>query len=152
MSNFTEKIGRQLEELRTKVLTPEERAVMTILWTRWRDEKGKITQIDIARSQPWMGCHKKYEMEITARPDETTLRKVRQIIRDLRVVKFAPILSSRDGYWIPRNEREVNEYLERLEQEAKAQIISWLETHRSMKITFGVSSNYLDEQQKLWPE
>lgn len=150
MSNFKEKVNRQLEELRTKFLTPEERAVMTILWRNFKEGKGRVTQIDIARSEPWLGCHQKHEYDKVERPDETTLRKVRQIIRDLRVIRYAPILSDRNGYWIPSNEKEVEQYLDRLEKEAKAQIISWLETHRSMKVTFGVSSEYLEDQQKLW--
>lgn len=150
VSNFKEKITRQLEELRLKKLTPEERAVMTVLWKRWKDGGGRVTQMDIARSEPWLGCHEKYEMDRVRKPDETTLRKVRQIIRDLRVTHYAPILSDRAGYWIPKGENEVREYLDRLEAEAKAQIQSWLETHRSMEVTFGMSCEYLRTQQKLW--
>lgn len=152
MSNFKDKIERQLEELRRKNLSKEERAVMTVLWQKWKAGSEKVTQVDIARHEVWMGCHEKYEAGRVARPDETTLRKVRQIIRDLRVNHFAPILSSRDGYWIPKTETEVKQYLERLEAEAKAQIQSWLETHKSMEVTFGMSCEYLQAQQKLWPQ
>jgi len=150
MSNFKEKINRQIEELRGKMLSPEERSVMTILWRNFKEGKGKVTQIDIARSEPWLGCHEKHEYDRTSRPDETTLRKVRQIIRDLRVIRYAPILSDRNGYWIPASEREVQEYLNRLEQESKAQMLSWMETNRSMKLTFGMSLEHLEDQQKLW--
>ena len=150
MSNFKEKITRQLEELRLKKLTPEERAVMTVLWKKWQNNEGRVTQMEIAKTEPWLKCHEKYELGVVPRPDETTLRKVRQIVRDLRVVMFAPILSDRNGYWIPSNEREVKEYLDRVESEAKAQIKSWLETGRAMKVAFGMTSEFLDEQQKLW--
>lgn len=151
MSNFKEKISKQLDDLRRKNLSNEERAVMTVLWVKWQRGTGKATQTDIAKAEPWMKCHEKYEQGVVINPDETTLRKVRQIIRDLRVIHFAPILSDRHGYWIPTSENEVDAYLKRIESEAKAQIKSWIETGKSMKIAFGVTSQFLNDQQTIWP-
>lgn len=127
-------------------MIPEEVSVMSQLYTAWKNAGGKtkkITQNQIAKADGWMGAHTKHER---SRSNETTLRKVRQVIRDLRINYGAPILSDRDGYWIPQTEKEVKEYLDRIEIEAKAQAKAWFETYKAMDKVLGVRSEYFESQ------
>lgn len=130
MDAFQETIKARVLALAGRALTDEERAVMANLWSNYG--KGKVTQLQIARSERWMGCHPKHEADIRANKMETTTRQVRQIIRDLRVKWEVPIISDVNGYWIVTSQEEAQEYLNRLEIEAKAQIKSWIETSHAM--------------------
>lgn len=146
-----EKIKALIDAMRSLNLTDEEKAVMNcILGTFTVSVNGKqkkITQTEIARSERWLGSQKKFE-----RPsEESTLRKVRQIIRDLRLKRCAPILSDRDGYWIPSSQNEIDEYLKNLEITAKAQTKAWFETYQAMQRTFEVKSDYFERQNSLFP-
>lgn len=131
MTDFQELIKTRVLDLSKEDLTPEEKAVMANLWSNYG--QGKVTQLMIARSERWMGCHPKHEADIRANKMETTTRQVRQIIRDLRVKWEVPIISDVKGYWIVTSQEEAEEYLDRLEIEAKAQIKSWIETSNAMK-------------------
>lgn len=131
MTDFQELIKTRVLALSKEDLTPEEKAVMANLWSNYG--QGKVTQLMIARSERWMGCHPKHEADIRANKMETTTRQVRQIIRDLRVKWEVPIISDVKGYWIVTSQEEAEEYLDRLEIEAKAQIKSWIETSNAMK-------------------
>ena len=105
----------------------------------------RITQRQIALSEKLLGCHPIYESNINLpNPNESTLRKVRQVIRDLRLNHNAPILSDVKGYFIPQDQNEIDEYLNRIEKMAKAQAISWRETYQHMKNTFEVESDYFE--------
>lgn len=131
-----------------KPMSPEEHAVLALLYHGFVQENGeRMTQREIAASEKWMGAVEEYEK--VPHDIETTLRKVRQVIRSLRIVHKAPILSDKNGYWIPSSELEVNEYLERLELEAKAQSKAWFETYGAMKTAFGVQSLYFEKQSSL---
>lgn len=148
-----DRINDMLEALKKRNLTPEERAVMRILYNAWQSgSKAHITQRDIAKSEAWLGCHERHEADKVQDPTETTLRKVRQIVRDLRLKHNAPVLSDRDGYWIPSESRDVQEYLQRIEQEAKSQARAWFETYRAMRDTFGVQSAFFEGKQSLFDE
>lgn len=104
---------------------------------------GPVRQRDIAyRVALWK--HEVHEEHIQT--GETTLRKVRQVIRDLRIKYGAPILSDRRGYWIPTTKEEVELYLTKMEREAQAQAKSWMITYNTMKKNFNVQSNFFD----LW--
>lgn len=131
MTDFQELIKTRVLALSKEDLTPEEKAVMANLWSNYG--QGKVTQLMIARSERWMGCHPKHEADIRANKMETTTRQVRQIIRDLRVKWEVPIISDVKGYWIVNSQEEAQEYLSRLEIEAKAQIKSWIETSDAME-------------------
>jgi hypothetical protein len=131
MTDFQELIKKRVLALANEPLTPEEKAVMANLWSNYG--QGKVTQLMIARSERWMGCHPKHEADIRANKMETTTRQVRQIIRDLRVKWEVPIISDVKGYWIVNSQEEAQEYLSRLEVEAKAQIKSWIETSDAME-------------------
>lgn len=149
-AEFTQKLTTILEDLKHKALSKEERAVMSVIYQAWLKGGKKVTQRDIAKSERWLGCNKKHELDIVKDPKETTLRKVRQIVRDLRVTHRAPILSDRKGYWIPLTFSEVNQYLVRIEGEAKAQAAAWFETYRAMQKTFEVESKFFEQQASLF--
>lgn len=149
-----EKIEKIIENLRRQVghWSPEERAVMRLLYQRWQHDDGtirKITQSEISESEEWLGSHPKHEGYMS---NQTTLRKVRQIIRDLRVNRGAPIISDREGYWIPTRKDQIDEYIERIEITAKAQAAAWFETYRAMDRVLGVKSEYFESQQKFFHE
>lgn len=145
-----DRINDMLEALKKRNLTPEERAVMKVLYPVWQAQsKVHTTQREIAKSAEWLGCSK-HEVDKVQNPSETTLRKVRQIVRDLRLKHNAPILSDRDGYWIPSDSRDVQEYLQRIEQEAKSQARAWFETYKAMKDTFGVQSAFFEGSRPLF--
>ena len=107
----------------------------------------KISQRDIANSEPWLGCHGKFEGDIVSRnkQHESTLRKVRQIVHDLRVDFGIPIISDRHGYWIPTNEDEANAFIERLEAETKASIASKAMTYKALRNSLNVHQSKLFE-------
>lgn len=104
---------------------------------------GRITQQQIANSAEWLGSHPE-EAELKIDHRQTTLRKVRQIIRTLRLTHGAKILSDKKGYYFPANNSEVTEYIQRLEKVARAQSLAWLETYSAMKVNFGAYSEYFE--------
>lgn len=137
-----EKVQAMLNGLAAKALSPEERAVMKVIVEK-SVNKRRVTQAEIAYAVPALGSHQKFEK---GKKWDTTLRAVRQVVRDLRIKWNAPILSDSSGYYIPETEREVSDYLEQLEATAKAQSKAWFETYAAMKNAFGVTSNYFEGQ------
>jgi len=63
----------------------------------------------------------------------STLRQVRQIVRDLRIDFGQPILSGKKGYWIAEDSAEVVQYCSMLEQKAKSSAAAYFETFKAMK-------------------
>lgn len=119
-------------------LTAHESDVLTVL------RSGKHTQAQIA-AKVVVGWHPKHEAHLPI-TDESTLRKIRQIIRDLRLNHGVKILSDIDGYWITESQEEAKEYLERIERTAKAQAKSHMVTYHMMSNLFGLKSEYFDKQ------
>lgn len=119
-----------------------ERVILEILVERWRDKP--ITQRNIARTSPWLGCHPTHEADIAINKFETTTRKVRAVVRSLRINHRLPILSSIKGYWLPTEEAEVRAYLARTEKQAQAASNACLETYYAMRDTLGVTSEVLE--------
>ena len=108
---------------------------------------GRITQLDIVKKAPQLGSHEKHEGYMTI---DSTLRKVRQIIRDLRIKNGLFILSDRNGYWVMKSEEEKREYLRRLEKTAKASAKAYYVTYEAMKRNMGVNSEYFEKQTSLF--
>ncbi len=129
-------IGNKTIEVNFQAMNDMERCIFALLL------EGKKTQLQIARSENWMGGHPKFDKVKT---EETTLRQVRKIIRDLRLNHHAPILSSIDGYYVPSSEQEVVEYLERAERTARAQAKSWMVTYNSVKNIFDIKNDYFEQ-------
>lgn len=146
MTDFKKEIYAKLERLLDLNLSSEERAVLSVLMPTFRDES-KVTQIQIARTERWLGCHPKHEADIRMNKMETTTRQVRQIINDLRNKYGVPIISDRGGYWICRSEQEVNEYLSRIELQVKATAKSHFATYRAMKAALNVTNTFFESHQ-----
>ena len=106
----------------------------------------RITQQEIADSERWLGSHPIHEID----KKESTLRKIRQIIRDLRIKKGYMILSDSNGYWLMKNRQEAVEYCERIERMAKSQAKAWFETYNAMRKNFNLTSDYFEQQGKLF--
>lgn len=124
------------------MLTVEEQIVLDLI----TNTPYRITQQDIAKSYKWLGSHPKHEAE----RHETTLRKIRQIIRDLRIKHYYMILSDAKGYWMMKDKAEAIEYCDRIERMAKSQAKAWFETYNAMKKNFGLKSQYFDQQGELF--
>lgn len=113
-----------------------------------RREKKWLSQQDLMNSIPFLGKTKHDDEHYNS--SDTTKRRIRQIIRELRVDFGKPIISSSKGYRIVASKEEADEYIERLERTAKAQIISHTETYDSMKkvlAEFKVKSSYFEGKQ-----
>jgi len=124
-------------------LTKDQRLVYDLIV----NSGGRITQLDIARKAPSLGSHERHEGYLSM---ESTLRKVRQIIRDLRIKNGLFILSDRKGYWIMRNDEEKREYLTRLEKQARASAKAYHVTYECMKRNCGMRSEYFEKQLNLF--
>lgn len=107
----------------------------------------RITQLDIAR-KVFVGCHERFEGYDN--PKQSTLRKVRQIIRDLRMKHGLFVLSDTDGYWIMKSRDEAAKYIERMERIAKSSAKGYFETYQAMQKNFGVTSTYFNKQGELF--
>lgn len=125
-------------------ISREEKLVLRYLLIRWQAKKEHTTQKEITYALPEL-----FE-GMTSVSDETLFRYVRRIIRTLRIERYAPILSDRKGYYLPLTESECREYLVRMENKARAQAAAWFETYRSVKESLGISSEFFEEQGRLF--
>lgn len=145
---YFEKINRSIQEAhrRRGEMTQEMIIVMDAIVAATRSNR-KVSQREIADSEPWLGCHTKFEGELIAKnkQHESTLRQVRQIIHDLRVDFGIPIISDHNGYWIPTNESDANAFIERLEAETKASIASKAQTYKALRNSLNVQQSSLFE-------
>ena len=123
-------------------LTYDEQCVLNLI----SNANYRITQQEIADSERWLGSHPIHEIDRS----ESTLRKIRQIIRDLRIKNGYMILSDSKGYWLMKNKHEAIEYCERIERMAKSQAKAWFETYNAMRKNFNLTSDYFDQQGKLF--
>ncbi len=127
-------------------ISHEEKIILRYLLMRWQSRKERTTQREIVHAKPEL-----FEGMVHA-SEETLFRRVRRIIRDLRVKRYAPILSDRNGYYIPFSEDECREYLERMEKNARAQAAAWFETYKAMRESLGISSEFFEEQARLFSQ
>lgn len=139
---FQEMIKEKIIAIGQSDMPDDQKDVLRLLYDKWYHKRGKITQREIADTLPKLGSHKEHEH----RTEESTLRMVRQIIRNLRVYQSAPILADRNGYWIPHSEIEVADYLEKTEREVKARIASSYETYKAMKESVGITNPFFDNE------
>ena len=126
-------------------MTPDELCVYELI----EKSENKITQLQIARSEPWLGSHPRYESHLSIDYEQSTLRRVRQIVRSLRVKRGLLIISDVNGYWIMKDKQEAIEYCERTERMAKAWLRAALETYAVMKKNYDIKSDYFEQSQKL---
>ena len=124
------------------LLTDDEQSILNLI----SSTSNRITQQEIANSERWLGSHPIHEVDRR----ESTLRKIRQVIRDLRIKKGYMILSDAKGYWIMKDRQEAIEYCERIERMARSQARAWFETYNAMRKNFNLSSDYFEKQGKLF--
>jgi hypothetical protein len=124
------------------LLTDDEQSILNLI----SSANNRITQQEIANSERWLGSHPIHEIDRR----ESTLRKIRQVIRDLRIKKGYMILSDAKGYWIMKDRQEAIEYCERIERMARSQARAWFETYNAMRKNFNLSSDYFEKQGKLF--
>src|SRR3989344_4068202 len=140
---FAEKIWKMVCSFDPGKMTDEERAVMSQLGKAYKENR-HITQLDIAKSQRWLGCHPEHEKDIWSNEFETTTRQVRQTIFDLRHKYQMPIVSDNTGYYIPVSEEEARTYIVSLENMVKAQTKSLFSTYNVMKQALNMQSNFFE--------
>lgn len=116
----------------------------------------KMTQIDILESHQWLGSHPVHEAHLDINHQQSTLRRIRGLIRDLRIKHGKIILSDVHGYWIPKPGEDVElvkaqamEYLTRIEKMARAQAKAWKDTYLAMKANFNIRSEYFEQDPQL---
>lgn len=128
-----------------KELTPEEKLV----YDQIVNCEKRITQLQIAR-RVFVGCHERFEGY--DKPKESSLRKVRQIIFNLRMEHGLQILSDRKGYYImgKGDIEDAKRFIDELEITAKAQAKSYWSRYKKMSITLGVKNQYFEQQGKLF--
>jgi hypothetical protein len=107
----------------------------------------RITQLQIARAAPQLGSHEKHEGYMSM---DSTLRKIRQIVRDLVMKHGLHILSDGKGYWIKQSQEEAEKYMKIFERQAKASAKSYMQRYHVMSKVFGIRSDYFDQQGKLF--
>jgi len=123
-------------------LSRPEAAVLSLLESYWTPG-GRLSQLDIANSEKWLGCHR-HENGRVRNAAESTLRKVRQIIQDLRRNHGIPVLSDRDGYFLPSTSAEGEEYIVGLERQSRAAAASYMVTYHAMRKTLGVTNRFFE--------
>lgn len=143
MTDITTHVYQQLKSAWDKPLNKNERQVLLFLWERYAGDRRKVTQAEIADHSKQLGCHK-FEEDIVRNKRESTLRQVRQIIRTLRIEYGVPILSDRNGYWIPYTQEEVQDYVDGMERTAKAQAYAWHETYKSVRNILNTTSSFFE--------
>jgi len=124
----------------TGSLSKQEEAILTVLTDRWGDRN--VTQKEIAESRFWKDAVGTEESDSTM---ETKTRTVRRYIRNLRVKHKIAILHDERGHYLPETEQDLEDFIVRLEQEAKGRAASSMETYKTMKETLGVSSPLFEQ-------
>lgn len=128
-------------------LSTEERSVMKVIMDRSIADQW-TTQIEIAKSEPWLGCHPEHEADIVKNVFETTTRKVREVVASLRKKHLLPVISGRMGYKLPADMDEFHDYMKRAEGEARARAASSMKTVYCMAKALGVETT----QMQFWQE
>lgn len=123
-----------------KVLSPREEAILSVLTNSWSDRP--VTQKEIAESFQWKKANPEGHEDTHI---DTITRKVRKAVHNLRVTHRLPILHNNEGHFLPSCEQDIQDFITRLELEAKGRAASTMNTYRVMKDIVGVSSNLFEE-------
>jgi hypothetical protein len=133
---FKNTVKTSIKKLFFMIKTSEELTVASMILNAWI-AGAKVTQRRIAEDADWIGVHPSYEG--TAKDAgfiETSSRRVRQIVRDLRLKYGLPILSDSDGYYFPFSAQDQEKYIKRVEMEVAARNRASLETIEKMRSIF----------------
>ena len=126
-------------------LTTDEKAVYDCIV----NSNGRVTQLQISRAAPNLGSSAKHEGYLS---HDSTLRKIREIIRTLRLKHKMQILSDKKGYFLKRTDEDAKTYMETLERSAKASAKSFMVTYAEMSKILGIRSDFFEKQGKLFED
>lgn len=141
METFAYKIGSREVTIDLAAMNDKEKVVLSLIsFNGIPSGTKRITQRQIANSARWLGVHPVHEKDLKINKSESTLRQIRQIVRDLRIKHHAPILSDAKGYWIPKTMEEVSAALDSMEAVARSQAAAWFETYHEMTTCFGTQT------------
>lgn len=118
-------------------LNDEEKQIYTIIF-----QANRIKQEEVAK-RTIVGYHPKYEKAKL----ESTERKVRQIVHDLRIKHGIPLISDSKGYFIAH---KVDDSVEAYMAKLSATLVSHLVTYNILKKHFGMTNKQVEEQLKLF--
>lgn len=151
MSNneYIDTIRKRVVGIVSTLREPEDRWVAEYILHKWESWK-KVTQRELAEAAPWIGPHVHFETKAAEKGFfDTTTRRVREIVRNLRVKHGMPILSDHDGYYFPWYPDQCRLMLTKMEREVYARARSSYETYREMQKIFGVSSEKMERFGKI---
>ena len=137
------------KKIRRNILSDERVRMehITVLNILVKNHGKPIKQDDIYVLNPDIGAHRKHISYNNKR--DNALRKIRQLIRDLRVNFNIPILSSNKGYYLPSSHSDAVEFLERFEKVVNAQRRSWNTTLYMLEDSLEVNSSIFKKINKL---
>jgi hypothetical protein len=135
MRNYKQEIASDIIQLMIdKALSPSEEAVLSVLTKNW--SLGAVSQKDIVHSDEWKKAHPLYVNADT----NTSTRKLRKVINNLRIKHKLPILHNQFGHFLPDEKDHVEEFIRKLEADTKAQVCSKLETYQQIKDIFQIET------------
>lgn len=121
---------------KSKELNKEETTIVSLIHVSWANGE-KITQRDLAQNAKWIGVHPQWETKTSESGFiDTSSRRVRSIIRDLRVKHHMQILSDDKGYFFPFDRQDHIRVFRRMECEVLARNKSSLETYHELQRAF----------------
>lgn len=82
----------------------------------------------------------------------SAMRRLRKTVHNLRKYHYAPIASDDNGYYIPKNELEAVEFLNREKRRIRSSIISLRVIFKAFEITYGMRDSEFEKQSQLFPE
>jgi hypothetical protein len=104
-----------------------------------------LRQDEIAEHARWLGAHPVHEAHRAER-HQTTLRRVRGVVHELRTRHGVPVLSQAGGrgagYYLPESTADAEAFLRRKEREARAAARSFMVTYHALHASLGLSSVY----------
>lgn len=129
-------------------MSPDAQAVLWVICER-SNQSQWVTQDQIAATEKWLGHHPVHEEQV-GKKKQSTLRQVRQIVRDIRIEYGIPVISGRAGYKLPETNEEARAYLIDLEREAKAQAAAWYRTYKAMSQALSLQSSFFEQQREFY--
>lgn len=126
---FRDLISRKITNAKG-TMSLDEVVVVEILILNW-SEGMVISQKEIAAGERWLSRHKRHRIAALENSFETSTRRIRNAIRNLRVRYGIPVISAGDGYWLPQSEQEARDYGEVLLKAAAARAKASMATYTS---------------------
>jgi len=114
-----------------------------------KNAKPRVTQFALVHGLHMISPHPDGDV---VKATNSAMRKLRQTVHDLRKNHYAPIASDEDGYYVPKNELEAVEFLNREKRRIRSSIISLRVIFKAFEITYGMRDSEFEKQSQLFPE